>query len=75
MGNPLIVNKQDYFKFTCNTLNASFRHHLIINGRSQGYNKSKKNHYPIGHAEIVGDDRSVSKLAHIVNVAAMTGSA
>jgi hypothetical protein len=29
-------------------------------------NKSNKDHYPIDDAEIVGDDGSVSKLAHLV---------
>ncbi len=41
-----------------------------IYGRSQ-VNKSNKNHYP--NAEIVGDDMSVSKLAHLVMVT-MAGS-
>ncbi len=34
--------------------------------------KVTKNHYPIDDAEIVGDDTSVSKLAHVV--VTMTGS-
>jgi hypothetical protein len=35
---------------------------IKICGRSQ---VNTKNHYPIDDAEIVGDDRSVSKLAHL----------
>jgi hypothetical protein len=38
---------------------------LKICGRSQ-VNKRNKNHYLIDDAEIVGDDGSVSKLAHLV---------
>jgi hypothetical protein len=67
----LIVHKQDYLRFMCSTLNASYRHHLIIYSRSQ-IDKNNKNYYPIDDAEIVGDDMSVSKLAHVV--AMLTGS-
>ncbi len=38
---------------------------IKICGRSQ-VNKRNKNHYPLNDAEIVGDDRSISKLAHLV---------
>ncbi len=36
-------------------------------------NKSNKNHYPIDDAEIVGDDTSESKLAHVVVTTAGSG--
>ncbi len=45
---------------------------IKIYSRSQ-VNKSNKNHYPIFYAEIVGDDTSVSKLAHLVVTMAGSG--
>ncbi len=45
---------------------------IKIYSRTQ-VNKSNKNHYPVDDAEIVGDDRSVSKLAHFVVMLAGSG--
>jgi hypothetical protein len=46
---------------------------MYIKTSSSGYWLSNKNHYPVEDAEIVGGDRSIPKLAHLM-IYTMAGS-
>jgi hypothetical protein len=57
---------------TCTTLYGQVSGTIKIYSWTQVDN-SNKNYYPIDDADIVGDDRSVSKLAHLVVTLAGSG--